>query len=130
MPDNLTREQRSKCMSRIRSKWTLSERKIHNHLKGRKIKHTMHPEIKGSPDILLKDSNTVVFIDGCFWHRCPKCFQDPKSNMEYWAPKIERNVKRDKENRKHLKRMGYKVVRIWEHEVKNDPHRCIEKILL
>ena len=89
----LTPEQRSYCMSRIRSKWTKQETKVHNWLKGHKIKHVMHPKICGNPDVILKESNTVIFIHGCFWHKCQKCYKKPKSNREYWFPKIEKNVK-------------------------------------
>ncbi len=85
-------------MSNIKSKWTDQEKKIHSYLKANKIKHKMHPKLSGSPDILLKDANTVVFLHGCFWHKCPKCYKEPKSNKKYWLPKIEKNVKRDRKN--------------------------------
>ncbi len=115
-------------MSRIRSKWTVQEKKIHNFLKGNKVKHKMHPKITGSPDILLTKSNTVVFLQGCFWHKCPKCYQKPKTNRKYWLPKIENNVKRDKKNTRQLKKEGFKILKIWEHEIKKDFDKCIDKI--
>ena len=117
MPDKFSSEVRSKIMSRIRSKWTTSEKKVHNALKGNKIKHTMHPDLPGNPDVFLKDSNAVIFIDGCFWHNCPKHGHIPLSNVKYWKKKIEKNVMRDKKNTKALKDMGFEVWRIWEHEV-------------
>ncbi len=129
MADNLTIEQRSKTMSRIKSKWTSQEKKIHNYLKGNKIKHLMHPKIEGSPDILLEDTKTAVFLHGCFWHKCPKCYIKPKTNKKYWLPKIENNVKRDRKNSKILKRMGFKVVRIWEHETKGSFNKVIKRII-
>ncbi len=129
MADNLTKEQRSKTMSRIRSKWTSQEKKIHNYLKGNKIKHKMHPNIKGSPDILLKDTKTVIFLHGCFWHKCPKCYKEPKSNKEYWLPKIEKNVKRDRKNKKLLKAQGFKVIIIWEHEIKKDLKKVLKNLI-
>jgi len=128
MVDNLTKEQRSKCMSHIRSKWTAQERKIHNFLKGYKIKHKMHPNIPGSPDILILESKTAIFLHGCFWHKCPKCFKEPATNRDYWLPKIERNVIRDKENASLLRKSGYKVLVIWEHDVKKNFHSILEKI--
>jgi len=118
MTDNLTREQRSKCMRNIRSQWTSIELTIHNHLKGNKIKHIMHPNIDGSPDVLFKDHKIAVFINGCFWHKCPICYKDPKSNKEYWLPKIDKNVKRDKRNINSLKRQGFKIKVYWEHDLK------------
>ena len=117
MPDKFSSEVRSKIMSRIRSKWTSSERKIHNILKGNKVRHTMHPKIMGNPDVFLKESNAVLFIDGCFWHNCPEHGHIPQSNVKYWKGKIERNVKRDLKNTKALEDMGFAVLRIWEHEV-------------
>jgi DNA mismatch endonuclease, patch repair protein len=129
MLDNLTKEQRSYCMSKIRSKWTDQEKKIHNHLKSHKIKHNMHPNITGSPDILLRDIDTVLFLHGCFWHKCPKCYKEPKSNKEYWLPKIENNVKRDGKNVRLLRKQGFKVRKIWEHEVKKDLNKVVNKII-
>ncbi|MFA5333326.1 MAG: very short patch repair endonuclease [Candidatus Nanoarchaeia archaeon] len=115
--DKMTKAQRSYCMSQIRSKWTKPEVKVHNILKGNKIRHKMHPKIEGSPDIILKDRKLAIFIHGCFWHKCPKCYKEPKSNKKYWLPKIERNVERDNLNKKMLKKQGYKSLVIWEHEI-------------
>jgi len=129
MADNLTEKQRSYCMSRIRSKWTAQEKKIHNYLKGNKVSHKMHPILPGSPDILLNKSNTAIFLHGCFWHKCPKCFIKPKTNKKYWLPKIENNVKRDRKNNKVLKQGGFKVVRIWEHQIKKNFLKVISKLV-
>jgi len=63
-------------------------------------------------------------VDGCFWHKCPKCFKQPKSNKEYWVPKIQRNVQRDKEQNLYLKRNAWKVIRIWEHDIKEKYRQC------
>src|SRR3989344_212154 len=128
MSDNLTKEQRSKTMSRIRSKWTTQEKAIHNQLKGLKIKHKMHPDIEGHPDIILKRKKVAVFLHGCFWHKCPKCYKEPKTDKKYWLPKIQNNVKRDKRNLKLLRKQGYKVVKLWEHDIKKDSNKVYEKI--
>jgi len=116
-------------MSGIRSRWTAQERKMHNYLKGSRIKHKMHPKIEGSPDILLKDSKTAVFLHGCFWHKCPKCYIKPKTNKEYWIPKIERNTKRDQKNSRILRKNGFKVLKIWEHESKRNFKKVLNKVL-
>jgi len=129
MADKFSSEIRSKIMSRIKSKWTSSEIIIHNFLKGNKIKHVMHPSLPGNPDVLLKDNNIVLFIDGCFWHNCPEHGHIPNSNIEYWKNKIEKNVKRDLENTKNLEALGYEVYRIWEHEVKSKKFK-IENLLI
>ena len=129
MADNLTKEQRSKTMSRIRSKWTKQEKMLHNKLKGLKINHQMHPDVEGHPDIILKRRKVAVFLHGCFWHKCPKCYKEPKTDKKYWLPKIEKNVKRDKRNLKLLRKEGYKVVKLWEHQIKKDLNPAIKKIL-
>ena len=128
MVDNLTKRQRSHCMSKIRSKWTAQEKKIHNFLKGNKIKHKMHPNLFGSPDILLTKTNTIIFLNGCFWHRCPKCFKKPKSNRSYWTKKIMNNVSRDKSVQSSLKKDGYKIRIIWEHDINNNIKTIVEKL--
>lgn len=129
MADNLTKEQRSRTMSRIRSKWTSQEKKIHNYLKSNKIKHEMHPKMNGKPDILLSNSKTAVFLHGCFWHKCPKCYKKPKTNKKYWTAKIENNVKRDQKNSKSLKKLGFNVMHIREHQVKDNFESVLKRIL-
>lgn len=117
MPDIMSKEKRSRVMSHIRGKWTQSETMIHHTLKGLKIKHKMYPKIDGNPDVLIKDTNTAIFIDGCFWHGCPRCYKEPQSNTEYWLPKIMNNKKRDKRNTRRAKAAGFRVKRIWEHQI-------------
>jgi len=127
MVDNVSKEQRSKTMSRIKSKWTSPERNLHNFLKSYKIKHKMYPKIVGNPDILLTEKNIVVFLQGCFWHKCPKHYRQPHSNKSYWLDKIKKNVARDKQSYRILRQQGFKVLIIWEHELKNI-RKIIEKI--
>lgn len=128
MPDKITKKQRSYIMSRIMSKWTKQERLAHSWLKGCKIRHKMHPRLNGSPDILLADSKTVIFIDGCFWHGCKSCFKKPKSNVAYWEKKISGNKARDKKISGQMRSRGYKVVRIWEHEIKKGKNAFFRKM--
>lgn len=130
MVDNLTKEQRSYCMSKIKSKWTKQEIKVHNFLKGNKIKHQMHPKIIGCPDILLTKDKITIYLHGCFWHKCPRCFKKPKTRMTYWTQKINNNVRRDRRNEKYLKREGYKLLKLWEHDINKNIHMCITKIKL
>ena len=105
---------RSEIMSRIRSKWTRPEMMAHNILKGNRIRHEMHPNLPGNPDILIKDNSIVIFIDGCFWHGCPTHYREPKTNKQYWIPKIERNIVRDRTQRFRAWRAGYRTRRIRE----------------
>ena len=69
------------------------------------------------PDIVFTKRKVAVFVDGCFWHRCPKCYHKPATNADFWEAKIGRNVERDKEVSRELKNRGWKVVRVWEHEL-------------
>jgi len=116
-------------MSRIRSKWTKQEVKVHNFLKGRKIKHKTHPNIEGNPDFFIKETNSIVFIDGCFWHKCPRCYVKPKSNKRFWMQKIRKNTERDSYANKKLRKSGFNVTRIWEHEIKETFDEAFNKII-
>lgn len=121
MVDVLTKEQRSYNMSMIRAKNTkpeISLRKLifANGLRG----YRLHYRLNGKPDIVFPRRKIAVFIDGCFWHKCPKCFIKPASNKKFWSRKIESNVKRDKDVNRALKKKGWKILRIWEHEVKHE----------
>jgi len=129
MGDIFTPEKRSEVMSKIRSKWTTPERTVHNYLKGRKIRHKMHPAISGSPDITIDDSGIAVFVHGCFWHGCPKCYRKPKTNRKFWSTKMENNAKRHRRNVSRLQKDGWSVVTIWEHEIKKDILKCINNLL-
>ena len=89
----------------------------------------MHPKIVGHPDIILKDKKVAIFIHGCFWHKCPKCYKEPKSRKKYWVPKLERNVKRDIVNTKMLRKNGYKTIVTWEHDTNKNLNLILRKIL-
>lgn len=85
--------------------------------------------LPGRPDIVYARSKVAVFVHGCFWHRCPVCDLGlPKTNTEFWRRKFERNVERDKLNRMELESMGWKVLEVWEHEVKQGPRLVAARI--
>jgi DNA mismatch endonuclease, patch repair protein len=84
----------------------------------------------GRPDFVFPRFRAVIFVDGCYWHGCRKCSLGSKSNCEYWGPKIAGNVKRDRRNTKELRSLGWKVVRIWEHDLKCDTMKCLRKIMV
>jgi len=115
MADNMTKEQRSYCMSRIKRSHTKPELILKDMLKN--FEHDQKG-IFGNPDFINWVRKIVIFIDGCFWHKCPEHFKWPRSNQGYWTPKIKKNVIRDKEVSLAYKSAGWKVVRIWEHELK------------
>jgi len=82
----------------------------------------------GKPDIVFPKKKVAVFIDGCFWHKCPKCFKKPATNKVFWMRKIDSNTKRDKVVNADLKKKGWKVIRIWEHEIRKNLNKCYFKI--
>ena len=84
-------------------------------------------DLVGKPDFFFRKKGIAVFVDGCFWHGCPKCGHYPKTRGKFWKTKILRNKERDKKNRQKLRREGIKVVNIWEHSLK-DPKMLSLKI--
>ena len=130
MPDIMSKDDRSKRMSLIRSRWTKPEKWFHNYLKGYKIRHVMHPKIKGSPDIIIPEKNLAIFIHGCFWHGCKNCYRKPVNNKRFWEDKITRNIERDKKNNRKLKKEGWKIKTIWECGIpRRNPRGSIIKII-
>lgn len=128
--DNLTIEQRKKNMRCIRSKDTGPEKTVFKELRKRKIYFCPHPSIiYGRPDLVFRRKKVAVFIDSDFWHGHPKRFTMPKTNRTYWRQKIKRNIERDKQVNMELRKDGWKVVRIWEHDIKRNPEKAIAKIL-
>jgi len=132
--DNLTKEQRKLCMTRIRSRNTNPEkvvRKILTHLGWRYRLH--NTRLPGKPDIVISKIKTVFFVNGCFWHQHKNCKRQtmPKTNIQYWQNKLERNVEKQKEDIKLLEKDGWKVYIIWECETKNENNliREFQKIL-
>lgn len=120
MADNHTKDVRSKNMSHIRSTNTKPEENVRKYLFSKGFRYRTNVKgLPGCPDIVLAKYKTVIFVNGCFWHKhdCPR-FVWPSSNEEYWIPKIKRNVERDKANQAELKAAGWNVIIIWECELK------------
>ena len=84
--------------------------------------------LPGFPDFLFKVPRVSVFIDGCFWHACPRCGHIPKTNRSYWQAKIARNKRRDRSVSRTLRELGYQVIRIWECELRTKPEKCLQRI--
>jgi len=127
MVDRVSASIRSKTMSRIRKKWSKIDRKTHGVLKSARVPHQMYPKLAGSPDILIYP-DVLVFLDGCFWHCCPKCFRPPKSRLAYWRPKLVGNKRRDVKISRLLRKQGWKIFRIWEHEVRAEPKAILRRL--
>jgi len=121
MTDTVSKEQRSRNMSLIRSTETKPETFVRSVIHGMGYRFRKNVKtLSGKPDIVLPKYKTVIFVHGCFWHQHKGCKRAtiPKSNIDYWIPKLESNVKRDKKHTADLKILGWKVVVIWECETK------------
>ncbi|MDD5016428.1 MAG: very short patch repair endonuclease [Atribacterota bacterium] len=128
--DNLTKEQRHRNMQRICSKNTLPEKVISRGLKSRKINFKNNTrKIFGTPDIVIPRKKIAIFVDSDFWHGHPTRFSMPKTNRSYWKAKILGNKNRDRRVNLELKSKGWKVIRLWEYNIKHKPEVCIDKIV-
>ena len=119
--DKLNKEQRHRCMSAIKGKNTKPELLVRKFLFSRGFRYRLnHPRLPGHPDIVLRNYRTVIFVNGCFWHGHQGCkyFVLPKSNVEFWQNKIERNRLRDVEEQRQLASMGWHCITVWECQLK------------
>lgn len=112
-------ESRSKIMTRVKSKGNKStELKFIEALRSQSISGwRRHLSLLGKPDFVFLKKKIAVFVDGCFWHGCPKHCRLPATNVQYWVEKIQGNVSRDRQVTKELKKKGWVVFRFWEHEL-------------
>ena len=120
MADNHSKEVRSMNMSHIRSTNSKPEETVRKYLFSQGLRYRKNvKKLPGCPDIVLPKYHTVIFVNGCFWHRhdCSR-FVWPSSNQDYWRPKILRNVERDQKNTEELKALGWNVITVWECELK------------
>ena len=121
--DRLSDSQRHNNMAAIRSKDTKPELTVRRFLFGRGYRFRLnHPRLPGHPDIVLRKYHTVIFVNGCFWHGHEGCrfFRMPKTNVDFWQRKIDRNRKRDVEEQKRLADMGWHCITVWECQLKPD----------
>jgi len=133
--DHLTAERRSANMARIKSKNTKPELLVRKILFAKGLRYRLHVKtLPGTPDICIRKYNTVIDVRGCFWHAHDNCklAASPKTNTDYWAPKIQRNKERDSTNQKLLETLGFTVFIIWECETRTagDLANKVEKILI
>ena len=131
MADNHTKEIRSMNMSHIRSTNSKPEEIVRKYLFSKGFRYRKNvKKLPGCPDIVLSKYQTVIFVNGCFWHKhdCPR-FVWPSSNQDYWRPKILRNVERDQLNRQELEARGWRVIVVWECELKKSAaHEVLSQI--
>lgn len=122
MADWLTKKQRSRNMSSIRSTRNRSTEQAflkllrEGHISGWR----RHVHLPGKPDFAFPARKVLVFVDGCFWHGCPKCYRLPEDNRDYWTAKLNKNRRRDRKVSRLLIAEGWKVLRIWEHTLETE----------
>ena len=128
MADTKSKEERRKNMAAIRSKNTKPELLVRKYLFSQGFRYRINvAKLAGKPDIVLSKYKTVVFINGCFWHLHNGCkyFVWPKDNEEYWKKKITGNVERDKRNYDILKAEGWRVLIVWECQLKHSKEETL-----
>ncbi len=106
-------------MSRIRAKDTGVELALRRALHKRGLRFRLRPDLPGTPDLAFPRAKVSVFVDGCFWHHCPVHYQSPVNNAGYWRAKVTRNIERDRRADRDLEKLGWTVIRVWEHEIES-----------
>ncbi|HEY6226922.1 MAG TPA: very short patch repair endonuclease [Verrucomicrobiae bacterium] len=129
--DTFNKAERSRIMAAVRSRGNKATELILMQLfRAAGLKGwRRHAAILGRPDFVFTKERVAVFVDGCFWHGCAQHCRMPASNRKYWVGKIERNMRRDRMTRKTLRAEGWKVVRVWEHELKRRPGYPVARIV-
>ena len=127
MTDVFSKKKRSWIMSRIRSKNTSIDRRMREMLSEAGARFEMYPDLFGSPDFQV-GRNVLVFCDGDFWHGY-RYAEKKRPAKKYWREKIEGNMRRDRKVSRRLRRDGWSVLRIWEHDIKKNSDKCMQKIL-
>ena len=118
----MTNEVRSRNMAAIKSKNTKPEIEVRQLLHSMGYRFRLHmKDLPGNPDIVLKKYKTVIYVNGCFWHRHPNCkyASTPKTRTSFWSQKFQSNVERDNKNYIKIKNLGWKYIVVWECELKN-----------
>ena len=128
-----TTKKRSENMSKIRAKNSKPEMDFKRALWKQNIRYRTHVKhLPGTPDIAIKKYKLAIFVDGSFWHgyQWDQRKAQIKTNRDFWIPKIERNMQRDREVRADLENAGYTVMRFWEHEIKANLQACVNQVQL
>lgn len=124
-----TSDARRELMGRIRGRDTRPEMLLRQFVWALGLRYRLQHRIgRTRPDMAFIGAKLAVFVDGCFWHGCPLHSTKPKNNREFWEQKLRRNVARDAEQNQWLKSQGWRVLRIWEHEIDTSPADCARRI--
>lgn len=129
--DIWSKDKRSNVMSRIKSKNTKPELLLRSALHKEGFRYRIHiNDLPGKPDIVMPKYKTVIFVNGCFWHYHKKCTDGriPKSNTIFWEEKISHNVEKDEVNYGYCRKLGWKVLVVWECEIEKDLNEVVNQI--
>ena len=96
----------------------------------RGLRYRVRPALPGTPDLAFIRSRVAVFVDGCFWHKCPEHYREPVTNVEFWRRKVTRNIARDVRVGRELADLGWSVTRIWEHEAVSNLQEATNRVVL
>lgn len=131
MPDVFTKTKRSEVMSRIRGRGNKdTELALMKLLRQKRVTGWRRQQpVFGKPDFVFQNVKVAIFVDGCFWHGCPKHCNTPSSNREFWKKKLEANRARDLRVSRTLRKQDWLVVRIWEHDLAKRPGWCVLRIM-
>lgn len=130
MADTVSSRRRSEIMQAVRSRDTSLERMVRQQLWRAGVRFRVNvKDLPGKPDISIKKLKLAIFIDSCFWHGCPEHGRIPKSNVDFWVQKIARNIERDKQVNNQYHKMGWYIIRVWEHDILHDFERTIGYLL-
>jgi len=130
MPDVFTKAKRSLVMSRIRGRGNKeTELVLAKLLRAHRVTGwRRNQKIFGKPDFVFRKARLVVFVDGCFWHACPKHSSTPVNNRAFWRKKLAANRLRDRQVNRVLRKKGWRVIRIWEHDLAKRSEVCVRRI--
>ncbi len=130
--DKVTKQQRSLNMSHIRGSDTSLEIRVRKYLHNYGFRYRKNDKkLPGKPDIVLKKYGTVIFVNGCFWHHHTNCklAYTPKTNVEFWDRKFEKNTENDRKHIRELRKMGFHVITIWECRLKRNFDKEMKRVM-
>ena len=129
MTDIFSKKKRSEIMSKVRSRDSKIEVIFRKALWKEGFRYRKNSgKYFGKPDLVLPKYKTVIFVDSCFWHGCRKHGSTPQTRKKFWVSKITQNIERDEAVNQHYKKIGWRAIRVWEHEIKKDLRENIQKI--
>jgi DNA mismatch endonuclease, patch repair protein len=120
---------KSQQMARVRTKGTAAELALRKELWRRGWRYRLHLPLPGRPDLAFLHERVAVFVDGCFWHGCPRHYTAPSTNPTFWQRKLAKNQQRDRDVARALSLDGWRIIRLWEHEVTDNLDMAVNRVI-